>query len=158
MKIKDLMTTDVKSCHAEDNAGYAAQLMWEGDFGVVPIVNDDRQVVGMVSDRDIAMAAYLKGLPLAAISVESVMSTHVHTCQPDEPVSAAEERMRQHQVRRLPVADAEGRLLGILSMNDIVLAAAQQKGSRKPELVADEIATTFAEVCKHRHSVQIAAE
>jgi Mg/Co/Ni transporter MgtE len=112
----------------------------------------------MLTDRDVAMAAYTQGRSLDAMSVESAMAKRVHTCSPRDDVSSAEERMREVQVRRLPVVDPLGVLVGIISMNDIAIEAAQKKGSRKPELRLDDVALTLAQICQHRHQALAAAQ
>jgi CBS domain-containing protein len=129
----------------------AAQIMWEADVGCVPVVDAENRVVGMITDRDIAMAAYTQGRALEAISVESAMATQVYTCSPGDDVSSAEERMQKFQVRRLPVVDSAAKLVGIVSMNDIAREAAQEKGARKPQVRLDEVALTLAQICQHRH-------
>jgi len=157
MKIEQLMTRPVQSCQPQDTINCAAQIMWEADVGCVPVVDTDNRVVGMITDRDIAMAAYTQGRTLEAISVESVMAKQVHTCSPSEDISKAEERMQQFQVRRLPVVDASAKLVGLVSMNDIALQAAQEKSARKPDVRLDEVALTLAQISQHRHEALAAA-
>lgn len=158
MKIEQLMTRPVRSCRPEDAINCAAQIMWEADVGCVPVVDGGNRVVGMITDRDIAMAAYTQGRALDGISVESVMAKQVHTCSPGDDVSSAEERMQKFQVRRLPVVDSAATLVGIISVNDIALEAAQGKGTRKPEVKLDDVALTLAQISQHRHEALAAAQ
>jgi CBS domain-containing protein len=158
MKIEQLMTRPVRSCQPRDTLTRAAQIMWEADVGCVPVVDADDRVVGMITDRDIAMAAYTQGRVLDGISVESAMAKRVYTCSPGDDVSGAEQRMQKYQVRRLPVVDSSGKLLGIVSVNDIAIQAAQQKGVRKPEVKLDSVALTLAQICQHRHESLAAAQ
>lgn len=158
MKIERMMTRPVKTCRVEDSVNRAAQVMWESDVGCVPVVDDQERVVGMITDRDVAMAAYTQGRALDAISIESAMSKQVHTCSPDDKVAQAEQRMREFQVRRLPVVDDAGALVGIVSMNDIALQAAQEKSARRPEVRLVEVALTLAQICQHRHEALTAAQ
>jgi CBS domain-containing protein len=150
MKIEQLMTRNVRTCQPQDSLNRPAQLMWECDVGCIPAVDASNRVVGMITDRDIAMATYLQGRPPDAISLESVMTKKVHVCRPDEDISVAEQRMQKHQVRRLPVTDAKGQLVGLISLNDIALEAARKKGARKPDVALGDVALTLAEVCQHR--------
>jgi CBS domain-containing protein len=120
MKVKDLMTVPVQSCTKHDSLAHAAQIMWEADCGCVPVTDDARRVIAMVTDRDACMAAYTQGKPLSAIPVEHAMSKQLFACSPDDLVADAEDTMCARQVRRLPVTDAHGQLVGILSLHDIV--------------------------------------
>jgi CBS domain-containing protein len=125
MKVKELMTQAVRTSTPDAPLSEAAKVMWERDCGVVPIVDAQGRVAGVVTDRDACMAAYTQGKPLSAIPIRSVMSTSVHTCRPDDDLAQAEETMSRHQVRRLPVVDGGDRLVGILSLNDVARRAEQ---------------------------------
>src|SRR5262245_22325956 len=121
MKVRDLQTSDVHSCGPDTNLAEAAQIMWECDCGVVPVVDDQRKLVGMITDRDIAIATTTRSLAPADIRVRHVMSTgQLYSCRPDDDVRAALTTMGEHRVRRLPVTDRENHLVGILSLNDLV--------------------------------------
>jgi CBS domain-containing protein len=119
MYASDIMTTTVRSCRANDGLESAAKIMWEADCGVVPVVDADGRVVGIVTDRDVAMAAFMKGQPLSQIQVSSVMSKRVHGARTDDSIESVEALMGRAQVRRVPVVDGEGRLAGIVSMSDL---------------------------------------
>jgi len=152
MKVKDLMVSDVKCCGTFDTLNTAAQLMWDNDIGRVPVVDKDGHVIGMLTDRDICMAAYIQGAPLTDSVVTGAMSKQVFFCAPDNDVAVAEELMRGKQVRRLPVIDAQGHLAGIISLNDIAREAAREAGLKKAREVTDsEIAGVLASVCAPRH-------
>ena len=146
MKVQDVMVPDVQFCFPDDNLNRAAQIMWDHACGIVPVVDDARRVVGMISDRDVCMAAYTKGMRLDAIPVRDVMTKNLKTCAPDHDLSGAESIMSEGQVRRLPVVDAKGALLGILSLNDLALEAAQERSSRAREAVAE----TLGRIGRHR--------
>jgi CBS domain-containing protein len=124
--------------------------MWEGDCGCVPVVDQDGRVVGMLTDRDVCMAAYTQGKPLTDVRVESAMAKQVHSCRPDDAVATAERTMRERQVRRLPVIDAKGRLVGLLSLNDIAIEAVRERELRQREVSAAEVGLTLAALCAHR--------
>jgi CBS domain-containing protein len=140
MKVEDLMTTEVGSCRSFDTADRSAKIMWERDCGAVPVVDQEGRVVAMVTDRDICMAALTQGRTLNEIHVSSAMSRRLWSCRPQDDVKEAEKMMRAHQVRRLPVVDADGKLLGVVSISDLARVAVATKGSRakkKPVGAAD---------------------
>ncbi|MBI4478154.1 MAG: CBS domain-containing protein [Acidobacteria bacterium] len=117
------MTTDVKTCRLDTNAAEAMRIMWEQDCGALPVLGHGARVVGMITDRDIAIAVGTRRCLSEQITVGEVMTGKVCTCIAEEDLVSALETMRTRQVRRLPVVDAEGRLVGILSINDIILRA-----------------------------------
>jgi CBS domain-containing protein len=129
MKVEDLMTTDVGACRPFDSVDRSARIMWERDCGAVPVVDQEGRVVAMLTDRDICMAALTQGRPLEEIHVSSAMSRRLWSCRPQDDVKEAEKVMRTHQVRRLPVIDADGKLVGVLSISDLARVAVSGKGS-----------------------------
>jgi CBS domain-containing protein len=147
MKVQDVMTRDVHTCRPETNLSMAAMQMWNGDFGVLPVLANGGTVVGMITDRDICMAAATKHRDPATIPVEEVISGHVYGCSPDTEIHEALKIMQQRRVRRLPIINADdGKLAGILSLNDIALKA-QVNG--KAELSAQDVENTLKAVCTH---------
>lgn len=124
IRIRDVMAHQVHTVHVNATLHDAALRMWSADIAVLPVLDPIGQVVGMITDRDIAMAAARSGRHLAELDVASVMSSPVWACAPDDPVAAVDTKMRVHQVRRLPVVDRSARLVGIVSVGDIVRAAA----------------------------------
>jgi CBS domain-containing protein len=154
MRVKELMTKSLVTCQPDDSLERAAQLMWECDVGALPVVDSDAQAVGMITDRDICMAAYTRGCSLAECSVKSAMSHELYRCKPDDSIGFVEETMRRYQIRRLPVVDA-GRLVGIVSLNDLAIAAGNRKLTQQG---LESVATTLARVCEHRGTRALAAE
>lgn len=139
MQVKEFMTEEVKTCHRGTNLAKAASAMWEGDCGVLPVVDDNGKVTGMISDRDICIAVVTKGRLASEIAVGEVTAgMGLYTCSPSQPIIEALEIMKEHKVRRLPVVDESGMLCGILSLSDIV----QKVGSRR----SSRVAVTAAEV------------
>jgi CBS domain-containing protein len=138
MRVEETMIREVMVCSPADKLNRVAQLMWENDFGCVPVVEGDFKVVGMLTDRDICMAAYTQGASLHGMQVSSAMSREVFSCLSSDDVTTAQREMRSHRVRRLPVLGADGRLVGIISLSDIARAA-QRDGAVKAE-VADTLA------------------
>jgi CBS domain-containing protein len=145
MRIEEVMTKNVGVCRVEDTLNVAAHIMWERDCGCVPVVDDGGRVVGMLTDRDICMAAYTRGEPLTNLTAGSVMSKIVHACDPNDSVDAAGKRLETHQIRRVPVVNAEGRLVGILSLSDLTRLATKKNG-----FGADAIEATLAAVSRPR--------
>lgn len=159
MKANDIMTKDVYVCNQEDSLNEAARIMWEHDCGSVPIVDAARCVVGIITDRDICMAAYTQGLPLSSIRIESAMSHDVRSCQAEDSSESVEEIMMEHQIRRVVVVDAENGLEGIISLSDLALAVvrAHTSPSQRP-LDRLLIAETLASVCEAREDSQDPSE
>jgi CBS domain-containing protein len=152
MKIYQIMNRPVETCTEQDSLNAAAQIMWDCDIGCLPVVNPSQQVIGIITDRDICMAAYTQGRKLKDIPVSGAMSKEVFFCGPEDTISRAEEIMRLHQVRRLPVLDTDQKLLGILSLNDLVMEAEREIASKLPDITVKEVADTLAVVYKPRIS------
>ena len=154
MKVEQLMTSDVKSCREYNTLNTAAQVMWDHDIGCVPIVDQENRVVGMLTDRDVCMSAYLQGAPLRAASVTSAMSKEVCLCRSDDDIASVERLMQEKQIHRVPVVDAQGRLAGIISLNDIAREASRESETKTPREVGDaEVTSTIASVCAPRHRI-----
>jgi CBS domain-containing protein len=116
--VRSLMTSQVRTCHPGDSLVRAAQLMWESDCGVVPVV-DGETVIGIITDRDVCMAGYTQGRRLEDIRVGSAMSKELFSCGPDDSVATALATMGDKRVRRLPILGNNGKLLGILALADV---------------------------------------
>lgn len=155
MKVKELSFQNPFTISRNNNLDLAASLMWEHDLGVLPVINESGQVVGMITDRDIAMAAFTQGKRLIDLLVESSMSKSALTCNQEDELSDALELMQKHQIRRIPVLDNAQKLVGILSINDVVLT---YKSRPKKDLKAELIADTLAAICKHRSHLAIARQ
>lgn len=119
--VHSIMSTDVKTCSPGDTLARAARLFWETDCGAAPVVDEEGKVVGMITDRDACMASYTRDLPLSACTVESAMAKTVYTCAPDDSIQRVAEIMSDKQVRRLPVTEPDGKLIGIVSIADLAL-------------------------------------
>jgi CBS domain-containing protein len=137
MKVKDLMTTDVKRCNPETNLAEAARIMWEGDCGAVPVIDERDHVVGVITDRDICIAAATRPRTEGEIPVKEVISKALYTCTPNDDIRAALETMKLRKVRRLPVVEPGGRLVGIVSIHDIATQARNRSADVPPDSVLD---------------------
>jgi CBS domain-containing protein len=155
MRVEQLMTKQVASVGPDGVLTEAARIMWEHDCGFVPVTEgESRRVVGILTDRDVCMAAYTRGQALGEIRVRDVMATGVRSCRPADDLAAAEAAMRERQVHRLPVVDDADQLLGVISLADIAREAAREAGSRRRRVSAAEIGETLAAIRQPR---QIAA-
>src|SRR4051794_23228453 len=105
MQIAQLMTSNVRSCRQTDTLDRAAQLMWDHDIGFLPVVDSLGMLVGVLTDRDVCMAALRRREPLHVLTVDAAMSKHVVMCRPDDATTKATELMAKHKIRRLPVVD-----------------------------------------------------
>jgi CBS domain-containing protein len=152
MTVNDLMTRTVHTCRPGDHLHIATKHMCEHHCGCLPVIDDAGRVVGLLSHRDVCVAASSHDRPLSALTVSDAMSTDVVVCAPGDSLATAEQLMGTRQVRRLPVVD-EGRLVGILSVNDLALAALSPVSRRKRTAPsALEVVETMALICARRAS------
>lgn len=149
MMVSDLMSRNVHYCDPDARASYAARAMWNYDIGCVPVVDAVMRPVGMITDRDLCMAMLHEGKPLHLVRVGDVMSRATYTCHPSDTLAQAEQTMQTHQVRRLLVIGDDGKLVGVLSLNDIALAA-RTPFSRLRARLRGDVDETLAEVSRHR--------
>jgi CBS domain-containing protein len=143
MKVKEIMTPDAKACAETANLARAAELMSQNNCGILPVVTAGGKVVGLITDRDICVAAAKKDKTLVSMRVDEVISRKVHACRPEDDVQTALGAMREYKVRRLPVIDAEGKLEGILSMDDVILGARETTGGKAAELSYTDAVKTY---------------
>lgn len=118
IKVSDCMTTDPVTCHPDDTDAHVAHLMWDRDCGVIPVIDDEQHVIGMVTDRDLCMSACLHGESLGSLRVSEAMCREVKTCRPEDALEDALEIMGNHQLHRLAVVGDDERLAGVLSLAD----------------------------------------
>lgn len=143
MKVEALMTAAPETCRPDTNLAAAVERLWAADCGILPVTDEATRPVGVVTDRDICIALGTRDRAASTLSLESVMRQPVETCRVDEDVSRALARMKARRIRRLPVVDARGKLVGILSLSDILLAAGAGGKAVKPADVLD----TFKAIC-----------
>lgn len=153
--VRDLMTRDVKCCSPDDNLACAAAMMWDNDCGVVPVVDTNDRVIGVVTDRDICMAVATQNRLAADITIKEVMTGRAATCLPEDDISAVLKTMRDNRVRRVPIVNHDGRLQGIVSLNDIILLADENKKGAQ-DIPYPEILRTLKAVCEHRVAAVVA--
>ncbi len=134
-KCSEVMTRDPKCCVPSDTADRVAQIMKDQDVGSVPVCENqqNKRLIGTVTDRDMTLRVVAHGLDPKSTRIEQIMSRSVVACRPEEDVEKAIEAMQDRQIRRIPVADAAGRIVGIVSQADIALRV------RQPEKTAEVV-------------------
>lgn len=153
MKVQDVMTKEVKFCRPETNLAAAAAMMWENDCGALPIRADSGKAIGVITDRDIAIALGTRNQQAAEIPVEQVITGQLFAVSPDDDIHTALKLMRKEKVHRLPVINGQGALEGILSLNDVALHAVHANGKATPSLNYEDVVSTLKAVSEHRHGI-----
>jgi CBS domain-containing protein len=154
MDIEQIMKHDVKTASPGQTLAEVARIMWEGDVGCLPVVDAHRRPIGMITDRDICMAAYTKGLALTDMIVAEAMSRHVVQCTTSTSLADVELSMRDAQVRRMPVVDESCTLVGIVTLADLAHAA------QSIQVLVDGpgVLRTLSGITERRWHGQLAAE
>ena len=124
MQIRDVMTTDVKTLSPDQSIREAAALMADIDSGAL-LVNDQNRLIGMITDRDIAIRAVAKGLDCDT-PIREVMSKTIRYCFDDESVQDVAQNMAENEMRRMPVLNREKRLVGVVSLGNIASCHSQK--------------------------------
>jgi len=145
MKVKDAMTTDVRIYTPDTTLAEAGRLMWDGDCGILPVV-DDGALIGVVTDRDLFIALATQNERAASVRIGAVATMTVAACAPDDDLQDALAIMRHVRVRRLPVVGFGTSLLGILSMNDIVMAIA-----KSDDVSCEDVVQTLQAIFAQHH-------
>lgn len=120
-RVRDVMTPNPEAVGPETTLVEAAQRLKDLDVGILPVVDRDGRLVGVVTDRDIVVRAVAAGLDPGATPVRQILSQDLGTVHPDDSVEAVLRIMRERQVRRVPVVEADGRLVGIVSQADLLV-------------------------------------
>ena len=154
MKADELMTRNVATCAGDDSLEQAARIMWEADVGCLAVVDAEQRPVGILTDRDLAMAAYTQGVRLRDACVASAMAREVRSCSASTPAAEVEALMQSAQIRRVPVVDSDNKLLGIVTLGDLARAA-HSSPLRMPAIPG--VAKTLAVVTERRQPNAAAA-
>jgi CBS domain-containing protein len=135
MKIRDTMTPNPVCCDPTDNAQRVARMMCDQNVGSIPVVmdQDSRKLVGVITDRDLCCSVVANGLDAKATPIEKFMTLNPVTCREGENVENCERLMQEHQIRRIPIVDANDRVIGIVAQADLAL-------KDKPERVSKTVA------------------
>lgn len=142
MKVSEIMSSNVGCCKPNSTIREAAQMMVDCDCGAIPIVEDDkgRRILGLVTDRDLAIRAVATGKDPNTTKVSDCMSTDLACVNPDANVDEAERIMEVNQVRRVPVVDSSNCLCGIVSQADIALS----RPASESAAVVQEVSKPYA--------------
>lgn len=119
MRCQDLMSTEVQACRETDSALDCAVVMRKFNIGFCPVLDSKGHVVGVVTDRDLALRVLAASRP-PGVQLQDVMTRHVITCAPDEDLRSAERRMADERISRVVVMTEVGHCVGVLSLSDIV--------------------------------------
>jgi CBS domain-containing protein len=149
---RTLMSSHVRACGPDDSLSEAAQLMWNGDCGAIPVVADAK-VIGMLTDRDICMATFTQGKAPAELLVKSAMSKELFSCAADESIGSVLSIMGNRRVRRVPVVSHAAELLGMLSLADIARWAKPLANPAVDAAITDALSLISAHVPQKLHSV-----
>jgi CBS domain-containing protein len=157
--VRSIMSRNVATCSTSDTLHRAAQLMWERDCGSIPVVGAEGRLVGIVTDRDLCMAAYTQSRPLTDISVASVLSARVHSCLPSDSLDHAVGVMRAERVRRLVVVDGSQKVVGMLSLADLARYVADLPPTRRDaSVLLSDLLSSLSERRPSNGSAERAAE
>jgi CBS domain-containing protein len=135
MLVKDLMTRNVNSCRPENNLAELARVMRKQRCGALPIVDGSGRVTGIITDRDICIALGMKNIRASEVRARDVSQTGCISCSPDNDIRDALRTMATQEFSRLPVVDAAGQLVGILSIDDIIFRAGGRSGLSDREII-----------------------
>ena len=148
MKVRDAMTPDPVCCLTTDSAQKVAGILCKQGVGSIPVVSDQdsRKLIGIITDRDLCCSVVANGLDPQSTPIEKFISQNPATCREDASLDNCEQLMQERQVRRIPIVDGDGRVIGIVSLADLAL-------KDRPERVAK----TVAEVSKPQSSAPVTA-
>jgi CBS domain-containing protein len=146
MKVREVMTQAAICCGPETNVGRAVELMWNRNVGMLPVVDSDGKLIGIVTDRDICIAMGTRNRLPGELTVGEIAIQKVFTCSPNDDIHEALHYMGDHQVRRLPVVNDQGVPQGVLSMDDLLLHSEVGKLRGACELSSEEVASTLKKV------------
>ncbi len=127
MKCKDVMSKNIKWLHPEHTIEDAVEIMKEQNCGVVPVVNEDMELEGIVTDRDIALFTVLQHRQPETTKLGEFMTKDIISCLDEEDLEDLIKRMREYQVRRIPIVDEENKLIGMVSLGDIAVKVPQEE-------------------------------
>lgn len=154
MKVQDVMTRAVASCHRNANLAAATALMWEHNCGHLPVVEDQGKVVAAITDRDICIALGTRNRRAGEVRVSEVIWRPAVLCSVDDDLRHALKIMAGERVRRLPVVDHDGALVGILSLDDVILQARHHGDTDRPPVSFEDVMHTLRAIYKHREQAE----
>lgn len=150
MNVSNLMQRRVATVGPDERLDRVAHLLRDRECGSVVVVDERRRPLAMVTDRDVCLAALRHATALAEIPVSSAMSAKLFTCRSEQDLDDAERAMALHQVRRLPVVDAGGALVGLLALDDIAREASRERELLSPRVSCSSVGKTLGEITRPR--------
>ena len=151
MNVSEVMASTISCCGPHDDLEAVALLMMDNDCGSIPVTNEQGQPIGMITDRDIAIAAAARHKALWQLTAQDFLTTRpVSACSIDDDIRTALSIMQRDRVRRLAVINGNGEVRGMLSLDDIVAFAERGvRGLGSPDLSYDDAIMTMKVLCKH---------
>jgi CBS domain-containing protein len=135
VKVREIMSRDPACCVFTDTAQSVAKILCDRNIGSMPVVADQqsRKLVGVITDRDLCCSVVAQGMDPKTTTIEKLITLSPLTCREGENIETCERLMQEHQVRRIPIVDAEDRVIGIVAQADLAL-------KDKPERVSKTVA------------------
>lgn len=149
MQVKEIMTDGVTFCGPNATLAEVAIAMWDKDCGAIPVVNQDKKVVGIITDRDICMTVVMRNRLASEITANDLIGGLVRVCSPEDDIETALAIMEHSQLRRLPVVDKEGTLCGILSINDAIRHTSKE-GKKSKRVSRKSVLKTLRAISEKR--------
>ncbi len=146
MKVSECMCQDVCFVKPDCNTYDAARIMCENHIGCIPVCNDDKTVVGILTDRDILLRAVACNKEAKSTPVSEIMTTNVYTCKAEKEITEAQNLMAQNQIRRVPVVDNTNKVVGILTMGDLA--------QNDKKIGQENVSTTIENICNCKGSIR----
>lgn len=146
MKVKEVMTQSAVCCGPQTNVGKVVELMWNRNVGMVPVVDNDGKLIGVVTDRDICIAMGTRNRLAGDLTAGEIATKKVFTCKPNDEIHDALYEMSRHQIRRLPVVNDQGVPQGVLSMDDLVVHSEVGRLRGACELSSEEVAAALKKI------------
>lgn len=140
MKVKECMCNEVFSCTPSTTVYDAAKLMQTNHIGCIPVCDNENYMVGVITDRDLVLRCIANDKNAKETPVSDVMTTNVCTCKPDDEMTKAQSKMGNEQIRRLPVVDNQGKVIGMLTLGDLA--------KNDMEIGQDEVSNTMNSICE----------
>ncbi len=131
MKVKKVMTSDVGVCRLEDDLTKIFDVMRQKDCGVVPVVNGENVLAGIITDRDVCLFLAARDKKIAGVKAGEIIGGETICCEPDDKIETALKKMRKHQLKRLPVIGKSGEIVGILSVSDVLRKVKKDRNLKK---------------------------
>ena len=140
MKVKECMCNKVYSCTPSTTAYDVAKIMQLNHIGCVPVCDNENCMVGIVTDRDLVLRCLASDKNVKETPVSEIMTTNVWTCKPEDDMTNVQTKMGNEQIRRLPVVDNEGKVIGMLTIGDLA--------KNDMEIGQDEVSDTLNSICE----------